>query len=112
MKKFLTFLIILIIVIAVIWTVIYINKGRIMNFAIDKLVTQMQASINRELPKTISKEQVNTLISTFAEKLKEDTVNKEKLKDVTDYYKESLRDGKIDSLEVIQLIKKLEESIK
>jgi len=112
MKKFLTFLIILIIVIAVIWTVIYINKGRIMNFAIDKLVTQMQASINRELPKTISKEQVNTLISTFAEKLKEGTVNKEKLKDVTDYYKESLRDGKIDSLEVIKLIKKLEESIK
>ena len=112
MKKLLTFLIILIIVIAVIWTVIYINKGRIMNFAIDKLVTQMQASINRELPKTISKEKVNKLISTFAEKLKEGTLNQDKLKDITDYYKESLRDGKIDSLETIQLIKKLEESIK
>ena len=112
MKKLLTFLIILLIVIAVIWTLIYVNKGRIVNFAIDKLVTQMQASINRELPKTISKEQVNKLISTFAEKLKEGTLNQDKLKDITDYYKESLRDGKIDSLETIQLIKKLEESIK
>ncbi len=108
MKKFLTFLIVLIIVVAIIWVVLFVNRGRILRFAMEKGMERMQAALQRDLPSSISKAHVDSLFAILNARLKDGSLKPDDINSPTVLFKKYMKDGMIDSVEATLLVSELE----
>ncbi|OQX84771.1 MAG: hypothetical protein B6D63_03855 [Candidatus Latescibacteria bacterium 4484_7] len=112
MKKLLTVLIIIIIIVAIIWIVLFVNKGRIVNYALDKSFGVMELQIDKNLPSTISQDELHGLFEDVKTKVINKTADKDKLNELAQTFKKDMKDGKLDSLEVTHLVVLLKEAAK
>ena len=110
MKKFFLIAAIVIIVIILIGVVyVYINKDKIINYAVDSAVTSMETKICSNLPASMSQDSVKALFDETLLKIKDGTIDKQKLQGIILSFRDASKDKHLDSLEVSKIIQEVKD---
>jgi len=111
MKKFITFLIVLLIVVAVIWVILFVNKDRILKYTIEKGISGVHENILKGLPASVEKSHIDSLFMLARKRLEDGSLKVEDLSSFTSTFREYYTDGRLDSIEVETLVRELENVV-
>ncbi len=98
--------IIFIVIIALIF--LYTNRGRIVNWAVEKSFGTMEKTVMDNRPRSIPPDSISTLFDRAEASLKSGEADQEKMQVLIDDFRNSLEDKELDSLEVHNILKNLE----
>jgi len=110
MKKF--FLIAAIVVVVLILAgaaYVYINKDKILNYAVDTAVTTMESKVISSLPASMSQDSVKAVFDNTLSKIKDGTIDKQELQGIILSFRNASKDNKLDSLEITEIIQKMKD---
>ncbi len=100
---------VVLIIVGVVW--IYMNKEKITNFAVEKGFTAMESAVLQNSPSNISEDEVKKVFEETVAKIKSGDFDKEKMKTIATTFQTSFQDQKLDSTEVVLIIKELKDFV-
>jgi hypothetical protein len=112
MKKGCIILIIIAAIIIIGAGLLWINKDKIINFAVKKGVEVMENAVVSSLPVSVSQDSVRVLFKKTMDKITASEISGEDLRELLTTFQQSMQDKKLDSLEVntiLQGLKKINE---
>ncbi|OPZ72130.1 MAG: hypothetical protein BWY83_00801 [bacterium ADurb.Bin478] len=100
--KFLGLTVLILIVVAAAY--LYVNRAKLANLMIEKSLPQVESLILKELPASVSKEQVHEDFTKLAAKFQAGHIDSAEVKKIALEFKNALRDEKLDSTEAKELL--------
>ena len=112
MKKECIILIIIAAVILIGAGLLWINKDKIIHFAMQKSFEAMEKAVVTNLPVSVSKDSVRVLFDRTMDKIKSREIDGEDLRDLLMTFQAGMSDRSLDSLEVSDILKGLKKITK
>lgn len=109
MKKGCIILIIIAAVILIGAGLLWINKDKIIRFAMEKSFEAMEKAVVTNLPVSVSQDSVRVLFSRTMDKIKSREIKGEDLRDLLMTFQSGMSDRSLDSLEVADILKGIKE---
>ncbi len=103
--KFLGLTVLILIVVAAAY--LYVNRAKLANLMIEKSLPQVESLILKELPASVSKEQVHEDFTKLVAKFQAGQIDSAEVKKIALEFKNALRDEKLDSTEAKELLEHL-----
>jgi len=99
---------VIVVLAVVIALVLYLNRGKIMEMAMDKMVEQVMAN----LPPDYDQEMARQNIDDFVAGVKEGRVDKEETREIGEILQAIMADKKLETQEVDQLMEAMREAVR
>jgi hypothetical protein len=112
MKKGCIILIIIAVIIVIGAALLWINKDKIINFAMEKSFEAMEKAVVTNLPVSVSQDSARVLFDRTFEKIKSREIDSQGLRDLMLKFQSGMRDRKLDSLEVSDILQDLKKITK
>jgi hypothetical protein len=100
--------IVVIVLMAIIAGIIYLQRGKLLEVSMAKMVDQMMSI----LPPDYDKAMARQTMDNFIEAVKEDRVDEKKIREVGEIFQAVMADKKLEMHEVDQLLEAMREAIK
>jgi hypothetical protein len=98
-------------VIVVAGILLYFNRDKIAGFAMDRALKSVEGHVIAELPQGLSPDSVRAEFESLHRLLQSGTVTVDEIKDLAATYYTSMKDDRLDSAEVRQLVVNVRELI-
>jgi hypothetical protein len=85
-------------------TWLYFNRDRIANFAMDRALKMVEGRVVAELPAGISADSIRTEFDALHRLLQSGSVSIDEIKTLAKEYQDKMKDERLDSVEVRQLV--------
>jgi len=108
MKKFFAFLgltVLLVVLLTIVY--LYSKRTKLANIMLEKSLPRVEELLIKELPASVSKEQVHHEFEKFITNLRSGQVDSLEMKKLFSTFTKAMRDNKMDSLEVKELLEVL-----
>ena len=110
MKRFFTYLgITVLLVVLLTIAYLYSNRAKLANIILEKSLPRVEELLTKELPASVSKEQVHQDFDQFIAKLRSGQVDTLEMKKLLTTFTRAMRDDKMDSLEAKALLEILHD---
>jgi hypothetical protein len=100
---------IVLIIVGVVW--IYMNKEKLTNMAVEKGFSAMETAVLQNSPSDIPADEVKKIFEETVAKIKSGEFDKEKMQAIATTFQTSFNDQKLDSAEVVLIIKELKDFV-
>lgn len=90
---------------------IYSNKDKLVNFAIEKGFGAAETAILENLPQSVSEDEVKSLFNKSVEKIKSGNFDKQKMQGIVLYFQDAFQDKKLEQSEVDHLLDELKQFV-
>jgi len=109
MKKGCIVLIIIAVVILIGLGLLWINKDKIIKFAVKKGVEVMEDAVVSNLPVSVPEDSVRVLFQKAMDKIKTSEISADELRKILTTFQSGMQDKNLDSLEVTNILKDLKK---
>lgn len=100
---------VVLIIVGVVW--IYMNKEKLTNFAVEKGFSAMETAVLDNSPSDIPADEVKKVFEETVAKIKSGDFDKDKMKEIATTFQTSFQDQKLDSAEVVLIMKELKDFV-